>query len=162
MPDVKRGAWYIGEWGFWGWAETDIKLVGFVIGAIAFFSASQEGSMVVADHPHLAALIILALLTLVAVVLIAVRTGQRELFAIGFSFANATGHAALLDAMLWDPEKTTLPILFALCYILGGLAKIRFLQMTGYTEGGQSTAGMLRFTWGVNAVYALFIVLLLV
>lgn len=154
--------WHTANWGLCGWLETGVKLVGIVFGFVAFFQAISGGSFTLSGHPHLAAVIVLGLLTFVAVGVIAVRIQQREIISVAFAIINALGHLAVLVAILWKPTETTLPLLFGVAYVIGNLVKIRFLGISGYTESGASSRMMHNFTWGMVAFYAAYSVLLLI
>lgn len=154
--------WHTASWGLWGWLETAVKLVGIIFGFVALTQITSTGTFTLNGHPHLAAVIVLGLLTLFAVGTIAIRIQQREIISVAFAVINALGHLAVLIALLWEPTTTTLPLLFGIAYIIGGLIKIRFLSISGYTESGLSSRMILNFTWGVIAFYAIYSVLLVI
>jgi hypothetical protein len=54
------------------------------------------------------------------------------------------------------------PIVFALAYIVGEFIKQHFLRVSGYTESGQTTASMTRFSLGLAFLYALVIVFVVI
>lgn len=153
---------YVGSWGTWGWLETIVKLVASVIGYIAFLGAIGTGTLTIAGHPHLASVILLVIATLAAVGLIALRIKQREIIGIVYSILNALGHIAILIALLMQPTATTYPILFGVIYAIGELIKIRFLQVSGFTERGQTTQQLVRFSGAIVAVYAIYVILLFI
>ncbi len=154
--------WHVASWGFWGWLETVIKLVGIVAGYIAFFNSNAVTDLTISGHPHLAAVILLALLTLAMIGVVFVRISQKELISIGYSILNALGHIALVFALLRLPTQTTLAIIFAGAFILGELAKQRFLAITGYVEGGSNTATMIRFSRIIAVTYLVLAILLII
>ena len=155
-------SWHVANWGFWGWLETGLKLVGIVAGYIAFFNSSAVSTMTIGGSPRLAAIILVALLTLAMIAVIYMRITQKELISIGYSILNALGHISLLIALLRVPEQRTLPIIFAVMFVLGELAKQRFLAISGYVESGADTASMLKFSRVVMLVYIVLIVLLVI
>ncbi len=116
----------------------------------------------IGGHPHLAAVIVLALLTLAAIGQLAIRFGQQEVISLIFAVLNLLGTLGLLIALLKAPESLTLPLIYGGCYLLGQLTKLQFLRVTGYTEGGADTRGMLMVTGGLTLVYVVFMVLLVV
>ncbi|MEP7291507.1 MAG: hypothetical protein ABI835_06970, partial [Chloroflexota bacterium] len=56
----------------------------------------------------------------------------------------------------------TLAILFGVFYVLGGLVKVQFMRVTGYTEGGATSQMMIRVAAIMAVPYILFVILLLV
>ena len=160
--DTQAQTWYLGSWGLWGWLETIVKLIASVIGYIAFAGAVGTGSITLGGHPHLAAVILLAIATLIAVGLIALRIKQHEIIGIVYSILNALGHIAILIALLMQPTATTYPILFGVIYALGEVVKIRFLQVSGFTERGQTSAQMVKFSGAIVAAYVIYVILLLI
>ena len=114
------------------------------------------------EHPHLAAVILLALLTLAALAQLAIRFTQRETISLVFAVLNLLGHLGLLFALLHVPDPRTLPLIFR--RLLGRsvkLIKLQFLRVTGYTEGGANTSAMLRTSVIMAVLYALFVIFLL-
>lgn len=154
--------WHVANWGLWGWIETGLKLVGIVAGYIAFFNASAVTDLTILGNPHLAAVILVALLTLAMIGVVFMRITQKELISIGYSILNALGHIALLFALLRVPTQTTLPIIFAVMFILGELAKQRFLAISGYVEGGANTSTMIRFSRIVAVTYLVLAIFLII
>ena len=154
--------WHIAEWGTWGWAETILKLVAIGAGILAFINSDATSAFVIGDNPHLAALILLALLTLGALGQLGIRFIQRETISFGFAILNLLGHLGLLVALLRIPDQPTLSLIFGGFYTLGQIVKIQFLRVTGYTEGGASTRGMVIVAAGMAVAYALFAILMLV
>ncbi|MBC7871483.1 MAG: hypothetical protein H7Y09_11645 [Chitinophagaceae bacterium] len=154
--------WTTASWGFWGWLETILKLIGIVFGLIAFVASLSEGTFTLGGNPRLAAIIVLGLLTLASVGIIALRYQQREITSMAFAVVNALGHLGLLIALLRLTDQPILAVLFGVFYVLGGLVKLRFLAVTGFTEPGQTPQAMLRFNWVINIVYALFVIFMLV
>jgi hypothetical protein len=161
MQQVSTQGWHTAEWGVWGWAETIVKLVGIGAGMLAFIQSDSSRAFVVGGNPHLAAVILLALLVLLTVGALAIRFGQREVISMIFAVLNFLGHVGLLIALLRVPDQRTLPIVFGVAFVLGELVKQRFLAVTGYTESGRSSSAMMNFSRGLAVVYALFTVLVL-
>ena len=162
MQQQTAKGWHVANWGFWGWLETGLKLVGIVAGYIAFFNSSAVATMTIGGSPRLAAIILVALLTLAMIAVIYMRITQKELISIGYSILNALGHISLLIALLRVPDQRTLPIIFAVMFVLGELAKQRFLAISGYVESGADTASMLKFSRVIMLVYIVLIVLLVI
>jgi hypothetical protein len=154
--------WHVANWGLWGWIETALKLVGIVAGYIAFFNSNAVTDLTMSGSPRLAAVILVALLALAMIGVVFMRITQKELISIGYSILNALGHIALLFALLRVPTQTTLPIIFAVMFILGELAKQRFLAISGYVEGGANTPTMIRFSRIVAVTYLILVIFLII
>ncbi len=152
--------WHTAQWGTWGWAETILKLVALAAGILAFFQAS--GDLIIGNHPRLAAVILLALLTLGSLFQLYIRFTQRETISMGFAVLNLLGHVGLLIALLRAPDLREYALVFGVFYTLGQLVKIQFLRVTGYTEGGATTRAMLMVTAVMTVLYALVAILVLV
>jgi len=152
--------WHTATWGTWGWLETIAKLIALVAGFIALFTR-LPGTVMLIGNPHLAALIVLALLTLASIAQVAIRFGQRETISMGFAVLNLLGHVALLIALAMVPHHRLWPVLFGVFYVVGQLVKVQFLRVTGYTEGGADSTAMLRTTGVIAVLYALFTVFML-
>jgi hypothetical protein len=153
--------WHVANWGLWGWIETGLKLIGIGAGFLAFFGSSSATEMIVGGNPNLAAVILLALLTLGLFAAVFMRVMQKEIISLIFSILNVLGHAGILIALLRQPDQQTLPLIFAGFFVLGELAKQRFLAISGYTEAGQSGTAMLMFSRVVLAIYVVFIIFIL-
>ena len=162
MQQQAAAGWHVANWGFWGWLETAIKLIGIVAAYIAFFNSSGISDLTIGGSPRLAAIIVLALLTLAMVGVVFIRIMQKELISIGYSILNALGHIALLIALLRVPTQTTLAIIFAVAFVLGELAKQRFLAISGYVEGGSNTATMVMFSRTIAVVYLVLAICLII
>lgn len=154
--------WHVANWGFWGWVETGLKLVGIAAGILAFLNSSAVTELTIGGSPRLAAVILVALLSLAMVGVFFARIAQKELISIGFSALNAIGHVGLLVALLRIPAQTTLPLVFAIMFILGELAKQRFLAISGYVEGGSDTASMLKFSRIIALTYLVLAIVLII
>jgi hypothetical protein len=153
--------WHVANWGLWGWIETGLKLIGIGAGFLAFFGSSSAAEMIVGGNPNLAAVILLALLTLGLLAAVFMRVAQKEIISLIFSILNVLGHAGILIALLRTPDQQTLPLIFGVFFVLGELAKQRFLAISGYTEAGQSGSAMLMFSRVVLAIYVVFIIFIL-
>ena len=153
--------WHMAQWGTWGWAETILKLVAIAAGLLAFVRTLSLGALVIGGNPHLAAVILLVLLSLAAIFQIVVRLGQRETISFIFAVLNLLGHLGLLFALLHTPSPRNLPLIFGIFWLLGSLTKIQFLRVTGYTEGGANSSAMLRTTAIISVLYLLFTILVL-
>ncbi len=154
--------WHTVEWGTWGWAETILKLIAIVLGILAFFGSNAASDLVIGGNPHLAAVILFALLTLFSVGQVGIRYTQKETVSMIFAVLNFLGHAALLIALLRVPTDLTLPILFGVFYTLGGIVKVQFMRVTGYTEGGADSPTMIRVAAIMALPYLVFVILLLI
>lgn len=152
--------WHVAQWGTWGWAETILKLVSIAVGILAFLGTS--GDLMIANHPHLAAVILLVLLALGSIFQLYVRFTQRETISMIFAVLNLLGHLGLLVALLRAPTLTGWALAFGVFYALGQVVKIQFLRVTGYTEGGATTSAMLRIAVVMAVLYALVAILVLV
>jgi hypothetical protein len=161
MHKTQTLEWHVGSWGLWGWVETILKLIGIVAGLLAFAGSNAAAPLVLANNPELGAVIVLTLLTLAWVGALIPRFQQREVISMVFAIINALAHVGLLIALLRSPDQRTLAIVFGVFFILGQLAKDQFLRLSGYTEGGQTTNTMVKFSRGMAAFYLLFVVLLL-
>lgn len=163
MTNDDRKGFYVGSWGAWGWIETGIKAVAIAVGVAAFFATSGAGGLIVGGNPELAALALMAGLTLNPLISLAIRIGQKEIISIVFTVFNLLGHVGMLLALARDPETArTFGLAFAAIYTLGELAKMRFLQVSGYTELGLDNSGMVNGVRVVAAAYALLAVLILI
>lgn len=162
MQQQAAKGWHVADWGFWGWLETGLKLIGIVAGFVAFFNSSAVSALTIGGSPRLAAVILVAVLALAMIGVVFMRITQKEIISVIYSIVNALGHVALLFALLRVPTQTTLPIIFAVMFILGELAKQRFLAISGYTEGGQNSAAMVRFSRIVAAIYLVLAIFLVV
>jgi hypothetical protein len=154
-------SWHTEEWGTWGWAETGLKLVAIIAGMVAFVRSAPAGTLIIGGNSHLAAVILMAILTLLTVGAVFIRFQQRETVSMIFAILNILGHAGLLFALLWVPGQRTLPLTFGAFFVLGQLTKLQFLRVSGYTESGANSATMLRVTAILTGVYALLIVFIL-
>lgn len=162
MQSSTSQGWHIANWGTWGWIETILKLIGIGAGMLAFFNSASDAPLVIGGNPKLIAVILVALMTAGMVLAIGLRFTQKEIISIVFSVLNALGHAGLLVALLRIPPDMTLPLVFSVFFVLGELAKYRFMSTTGYTELGQSQAGMVRFSLMMVGTYIVLTILLLI
>lgn len=160
MQNSAQG-WHVSEWGLWGWVETIFKVIALIAGIVAFFGANSANPLTIGGNPHLAAAILLALLTLLSLVALGIRFQQKEIISLIFGIMNFLGHLGLLIALLRLPDSMTLSIVFGIFYTIGQLTKLQFLNTSGYTESGQTKSGMLRFAVGMAVAYALFTILAL-
>ena len=159
QTQAEPARWHTAQWGTWGWAETILKLIAIVAGLIAF--VQSRGEFVLGGNPHLAAVIVLALLSLASIAQVVIRLTQKEIVSMIFAVLNLLGHFGLLIALLRVPPDRTLAIVFGVFYVLGQLTKVQFLRVTGYTESGANSSAMLRTTGVIAALYAVFIILVL-
>lgn len=162
MTKDKPQGFYIGSWGGWGWAETALKVIAAGFGIAAFLATTGADGLIIGDSPELLALILMAGLTLNPLISLVLRVRQKEIISIVFTIVNLIGHAALLIALARDPlNARDYGIAFGVFYTLGELAKLRFLQVTHYTEMGLKSESMITGVRGVIAAYALLTLLLL-
>ncbi len=154
--------WHTAAWGTLGWLETIAKLIAVVIGFVALIGSSSALGFMFRSNPRLAAVIVFALLTIASVGVIAMRFQQKETISMVFAILSALGHIALLIALLRVPQLRRLPVAFAGFFILGQLIKLQYLRTSGYTEGGATTRGMLTVTGVLTAIYALFVIFMVV
>src|SRR5258705_2002855 len=89
-------SWHMAQWGTWGWLETIAKCVALIAGFIAYFNTIPGASFMLGGNPHLAAFIVLAVLTLASIAQVAIRFGQRDTISMGFAVLNLLEHLALL------------------------------------------------------------------
>ena len=153
--------WHTAQWGTWGWLETIAKCVALIAGFIALLNPFAGSAFTLGGNPNLAALIVLALLTLASIAQVVIRFGQRETISMAFAILNLLGHVALLIAVAQVPHHRLWPILFGAFYVVGQLVKVQFLRVSGYTEGGANTPGMLRTAAVMAALYGLFALLMI-
>ena len=158
---TEKIGWHVAKWGTLGWLETAIKGIGILLAWIAFAGTLGAVGFTFRSNPHLAAVIVLIVLTLPTLLIPFVRFQQREVVSIFYALFNLTGHVALLLALLRVPGQRGLGIAFAVCYVIGELVKQRFLATTGYSEGGAKPAQMVMVSRVIMAVYIVFAVLLL-
>ncbi len=158
---IPAPGWHTAQWGTWGWLETIVKGVALLAGLIALLSPMAGAAFMIGGNPHLAALIILVLLTLAAIAQVAIRFRQQETISMGFAILNLIGHVALLIALAQGPHRRLWAVAFGALYVAGQLVKFQFLRVTGYTEGGADSANMQRVAGVIAVVYLLFTVLIL-
>jgi hypothetical protein len=150
--------WHVASWGFWGWAETVLKLVGIGAGLLAFAGSNPAAPLTIGDNPHLAAVLLCAILVLFALVQVAIRYSQREVVSMVFAVLNLVGIVGLFVALLRVPDQTTLPIIYGVFYTLGQLTKVQFMRVTGYSEAGVNSQTMIRATWIMTIPYVLLVI----
>jgi hypothetical protein len=159
---MQKQGWHVANWGFLGWLETGLKLIGLGSGFIAYFASNSNQHMRLLENLRLGALAVLALLTVFTLIALIFRVMQREVISLIFAVLNVLGHSAGLLTLVSSSDKYSWLIILGICFVLGELVKQRFLTTTGYTESGQTTSGMLRYSRVAMAIYLLFVVLLLV
>jgi hypothetical protein len=147
--------WHLQNWGIWGWAETALKLIGIAAVAFGLLGAVPTFSLNIPLNAKLLAVILLALLSLLSLVIITIRFGQREIIAFGFSILNALGHISALLLLLQSTVIPHYPAVFAITYLLGEAVKYQFLRVTGYTESGRDQKAMLQLPTALLVVYLL-------
>jgi hypothetical protein len=147
--------WHIQNWGLWGCAETGLKLVGIAAVVFGLLGAIPTFNLAFALNAKLVAVILLALLSLLSLVIITLRFGQREIIAFAFSILNAIGHISALLLLLQTTVIPHYPAFFAISYLLAEATKYQFLRVTGYTESGRDQKQMLQLPTGLMVVYLL-------
>lgn len=155
-----QAKWHTAQWGTWGWLETIAKCIALAAGLIAFFTTPRT-AMTLRGNPDFAALIVLALLTLAAVMQLVARLIQRETISVAFAIVNLLGHLALLAALAQVPHPHLWFVVFGVFYTLGCLIKIQFLRVTGYTEFGTLSSGIIATTVAILLLYVVFTGLML-
>ena len=162
MTNGKPQGFYIGSWGTWGWIETILKVIAAGFGIAAFAATSGAGDFIIGGSPELLALLLMAGLTTNPLISLGLRIAQKEIISIIFTVVSLIGHVALLIALARDPLNARgYGIAFGVFYTLGELAKMRFLQVSGYTEFGFNSGTMVIGVRAVVAAYALLTILLL-
>jgi hypothetical protein len=154
--------WHVAQWGTLGWAETIVKGIGIIVAFIALAQALPTGVFTLGGNPRLAAIIVLALLTLIWLAPIPLRLQQKEIISMVFTILNLLAHIALLVALLYVLPDRTLPIIFGVAYLIGEAIKRRWLIVSGYTEGGRPQSMMFMVSNIFLGAYALFIVFMLI
>lgn len=162
QQNVQPKAWFVGQWGVWGWVETIFKFIAAGAGFVSFAAALSADTFIIGGNPRLAATILTAFLSLAMLAVIPMRIQQREVISVVFAVVNALGHIGLLIGLLRLPEQTTLVLVFAAFQVFGQLAKLVFLRQTGFTESGQTTSGMMRFNVIFTGIYVMLAVFAIV
>lgn len=162
MQQSTPSGWHVAQWGTLGWAETIVKFIGIIVAFIAFAQAVPTGVFTLGGNPRLAAIIVLALLTLIWLAPIPLRFQQREIISTVFTILNLLAHIALLLALLYVLQGNTLPLIFGVAYLIGEGIKRRWLMVSGYTEAGRSQSAMFMVSNIFLVAYALFIVFMLI
>jgi len=154
--------WHIATWGFLGWLETGIKLVGILSAVVAVTQIVPTESIEITGFLHGLTIAVIGLITLFILPVIFIRIYQREIISILFAIMNTIGHLAMLYFAVYTSEQSLLPVIFAVAYVFGELVKQRFLSTIGYTEMGQETSQMLMLSRGLLFMYVLFGILTLI
>lgn len=154
--------WRVINWGIYGWIETALKGIALVMGIAAALNTPSDAPLTLTGHPRLLAVLLLFGLSLGTLVQLTFRFIQREVISVLFAVLNTAGHAGLVLALLRDPAMQIVPLLFCGFYLLGELAKQRFLRTTGYTEGGVDSATIIRASLFLALVYVALIALFIV
>jgi hypothetical protein len=162
MQQTASQGWHVANWGTWGWIETGLKLVSIAAGILAFITSNSDKPLLFGGNPELGAVILIGLMTLFTIIPLVLRFRQQEVISMIYAILNFLGHLALFIALLRVTDSPVLPLVFAVFMVLGELAKQRFLTISGYTENGQSPAGMLNFSRGVMGIYLLLAIFILI
>ena len=150
-------AWHIGDWGPLAWAETALKTAGILVGIAALLTASDhepDG----ASGARLAAVVILAVLSLGLVAGILDRLAGRELVGFLFILGMVAGHVAMTVALARDGGLEGYLAAFAALMLAGDLVKLVFLRTTGFRARDVPPA----VVYGLTSSYAVAYVALLV
>jgi hypothetical protein len=158
--ETSAQGWHTAQWGTWGWLETIVKCIAFLVGAAGLINP-LPGVFMLIGNPHLAALIVLTLLTLFAAGQVTVRFNQRETISFGFAIIHFLGNVAILIEVAQVPHHNLWPVLFGVIYVVGQLLKLQFLRTSAYTELGMDRPIMLRIASLIAGLYVLFTVLML-
>jgi hypothetical protein len=141
-----------------GWAETALKGAGVLVGVGALLAAldrEPDG----ASGARLAAVVILALLSLGLVAGIADRLRDREVVGFAFILAMVAGHLAMTVALARDAGLGGALAAFAALMLAGDLVKLAFLRRTGFRVRAVPPA----VVYGLTAAYAAgYVALLLI
>ncbi|MGE0029322.1 MAG: hypothetical protein AB7O78_02270 [Thermoleophilia bacterium] len=147
----------MGEWGPLGWAETALKTAGILVGIAALLTALGRASDG-ASGARLAAVVILAVLSLGLVAGIADRVAGRELVGLLFILGMVAGHVAMTVALARDGGLGGYLAAFAGLMLAGDLVKLVFLRTTGFRVRSVAPA----VVYGLTASYAAAYVVLLI
>lgn len=152
--------WHARSWSALGWLETAAKAIGIGAALVGVVTVATAASVQVAGLGY-GVVGVAGVTSLLAVVQLGLRIGQKEVVSLGFAALNLLGHAALAYLVLYAPAAAWVPATFGTAYVAGELVKQRFLVQTGYTESGQSTKQIVRFSRGVMGLHALMATLAL-
>ncbi len=134
------------KWGFWGWVETVAKFVGMAGGLVAGVLSVSAGPLGWGSAIQATTDGVFAVLVLFAGFQFVLRIKQRDAFTLVFASLNLAAHLMVFFALLHPEFSKFWPSVFAGFYLIGQLAKIRFLRVTGYTEAGATPVGIFVFT----------------
>jgi hypothetical protein len=163
MTPSQPHGWHVAQWGFLGWVETALKGAAILIALAAFIATGAATELRIGDNPRLFSIILLTLATLATVAQIGLRLRLKDIIALAFAAAYFIGHSALWVALLRAPESAQgYAVAFAVLILAGDVVKLRWLGVSGYTEGGVPTAGLFKLVYAVLALYGLFLVGLLI
>ena len=149
MSGGPPAAWHVGDWGPLGWAETALKTAGVLVGVAALLTAlgrEPDG----AAGARLAAVVILAALSLGLVAGIADRFIGREAVGFAFILAMVAGHVAMTVALARDGGLAGFLAAFAALMLAGDLVKLAFLRTTGFRVRDIPPAAV----YGLTSAYA--------
>lgn len=154
--------WHVANWGLWGWIETALKLVTAGAGILAFLTSPSDAPLQLSGNPEQMPILLIAggLIGLTGMAIF--RVMQREIISIAFAISLWLGHVAMLIALLRLHGASPYGIVFALFYILGELAKQRFLAGTGYTEGGLSSRNIRAGSALLIGLYTVLLILFVI
>ncbi len=158
MSAGPRPAWHVGDWGPLGWAETALKTTGVLVGIAALLAAlgrDRDG----ASGARLAAVVILAALSLGLVAGILDRLAGRELVGFLFILGMVAGHVSMTVALARDSGLGGFLAAFAALMLAGDLVKLAFLRTTGFQVRDVPPAVVYGLTAGYAAAYVALLVL---
>jgi len=154
--------WHIKRWGILGWVETVLKVAAIGVAVILFINTSGADGLTLSGHPRLFSVILLALLTLATLGQISLRLKLKDIIAMAFAMGFLIGHLCLLIGMLRAPDVLSYPLAFGVLVLLGDVVKLRFMQVTHYTEAGVGTSGLIKLVCVILGLYGAFVAGLLV
>ncbi len=161
QANAQAQQWHVTQWGLWAWIETILKLIAVCAGFLAFFASLSAPGFTLRSNPHLAAIVVLGLGTLLALVMVPLRFQQKEIISMIYRVLHALGHLGLLFALFRVVDVKGLALAFGMFWAAGQLFKLQFFRTTGYTEFGLTKDGIMRWGIGYFALYLLFAVLML-
>lgn len=150
-------SWHVGSWPALAWAETALKALGIGVGVAALLTA-LDAPVDGAGGPRLAAVVILAVLSLGLVAAIADRVAEREVVGVVFILAMNAGHWCMTVALARD-EVAGFLVAFAALMLAGDLVKLAFLARSGFTVRAVPRAVVYGLTASYAVAYAALILL---
>lgn len=150
-------SWHVARWSALAWVETALKSLGIGVGVAALLAA-LDAPADAAGGARLAAVVILALLSLGLVAAIADRVADREVVGVVFILAMNAGHWCMTVALMRDAVAGFL-LAFAALMLAGDLVKIAFLARSGFTVRTVPRSVVYGLTGTYAVAYAVLIIL---